>query len=404
MDGRLQFVAMYLSHEWSMAALCQHFAVSRRIGYKWIRRYLEGGPAGLVDQSRAPHHHPHAVPVRVVEAVVATRCDHPSWGPRKLQAFLEREFPRRHWPTTSTIGEILRCRGLSAPRRRCRKTPPYTQPFTGCDGPNNVWSADLKGWFTTGDGCRCDPLTISDNYSRYLVRCQAVDPAAYEGIQPVFVAAFQEYGLPLAIRTDNGPPFATSTVGGLSRLSIWWIKLGIRPERIEPGHPEQNGRHERMHRTLKRETATPPRENGRRQQQAFDCFRREYNELRPHESLDYRTPASLYVASPRLYPLVLPEMTYPEDMALRWVKAQGDISWRNHHIYLSETLAGELVGLREVADDRWDIYFGPVRLAQLDDPNRRLIHLPRTHSKKTTVNRNAKPNNQKCYLCRRSKV
>lgn len=384
MDGRIQLVAMYLSHEWSLAALCQHFAVSRRIGYKWIRRYLERGAEGLVDLSRAPHHHSHAVPAGVVETVVATRTDHPSWGPRKLQAFLQREFPRQHWPTTSTIGEILRRHGLSVPRRRCRKTPPYTRPFTGCNGPNNVWSADFKGWFTTGDGCRCDPLTITDNYSRYLVRCQVVDPVAYEGIQPVFVAAFQEYGLPLAIRTDNGPPFATTTVGGLSRLSIWWIKLGIRPERIQPGHPEQNGRHERMHRTLKRETATPPHPTGRLQQRAFDHFRREYNEQRPHEGLKQQTPASRYLESPRRYPLVLPAMTYPDDMAVRWVKAQGDISWRDHHIYLSETLAGELVGLRQVTDDRWNIYFGSVHLAQLDDRNRRLIHLPRTHFKKDT--------------------
>jgi transposase InsO family protein len=382
MDERLQFVAMYLTHAWNVAALCRHFGVSRRTGYKWIGRYIEHGPAGLADRSRAPQHHPQAVPADIVDAVVAVRGAHPSWGPRKLQVVLKRQFPRQRVPATSTIGEILRRQGLSAPRRRCRRTPPYTQPFRGCDHSNHVWSADLKGWFTTGDGRRCDPLTISDNYSRYLLRCQAVVTTSFEGVQPVFQAAFQEYGLPVAIRTDNGSPFASTTVGGLSRLSIWWIKLRIRPERITPGQPQQNGRHERMHRTLKRETATPPKRTQPQQQKAFDRFRREYNEVRPHESLNQQTPASHYETSPRPYPLTLPAMVYPDDMAVRWVKAQGDIWWRGRHVYLSKTLAGELVGLRQVTDDRWDIYFGDIRLAQLDDPTRRLIHLPRTRMTK----------------------
>jgi hypothetical protein len=230
----------------------------------------------------------------------------------------------------------------------------------------------------TGDGQRCDPLTMTDNYSRFLLRCHRVSPARYESIQPIFADAFYEYGLPDAIRTDNGAPFATTTVGGLTRLSIWWIKLGILPERIRPGKPHQNGRHERMHRTLKQETASPPHANAQRQQAAFDRFRQDYNHDRPHEALGQRPPASLYLPSPRAYPDILPEMTYPDDMQVRWVKSQGDISWKGHHVYLTAVLAGELVGLRQTADDLWDIYFGPIRLAQLDTAQQRLIHLQRT--------------------------
>ena len=378
MDEKMEFVGMYLSHEWSVAALCRHFEVSRKTAYKWISRYIESGPVGLLDQSRAPRHHPQAVPLLTEQMVLDMRQAHPTWGPRKLRTLLERRYQGKRWPASSTIGDILRRHGLAVPRRRSRKSPPYTQPFLHCDGPNRVWSADLKGWFMTGDGQRCEPLTISDNYSRYLLRCQRVKALTYETVQPVFETAFREYGLPEAIRTDNGAPFATTTVGGLSLLSIWWLKLGIRPERIKPGRPAQNGRHERMHRTLKRETANPPKSTLKQQQLAFNRFRHEYNYDRPHESLQQQTPASVYETSPRTYPLVVPEMSYPDDMERRWVKAQGDISWSNRHVYLSSTLAGELVGLKEVDNGLWDIYFGPIRLAQLDSRNKRVMHLPKT--------------------------
>jgi transposase InsO family protein len=384
MDQRLQFINLYLTHRWSLAALCRQFAISRPTGYKWISRYLEGGRCGLSDQSRRPHHHPQAIGEEIEAVVVEARLAHPHWGPRKLLAWLQRQMPGQSWPVASTIGEIIKRHGLSVSRRRSRKSPPYDQPFVGCDAANRVWSADFKGWFRTGDGTRCDPLTISDNHSRYLLRCQAVRHGNHDSVQPVFEAAFREYGLPEAIRTDNGVPFATTTVGGLSRLSIWWLKLGIRPERIEPGQPQQNGRHERMHRTLKRETASPPRSTWHRQQAAFDAFRDEYNHQRPHEALGNDTPADHYQSSPRAYPLIVSEPAYPDDMILRWVKSQGDISWRNRHIYLSETLAGELVGLRQTDNDRWDIYFGPIKLAVLDSYNRRLIHL--TRHRKTNHN------------------
>jgi len=378
MEERMKFMLMYQSESWAMSELCEIFGVSRKTGYKWLKRYEEFGMEGLRELSRAPHQHPNAVAPEIEGAIVELKQQRTKRGPKKLLQILRRQSPEVRWPAPSTIGAIVKRHGLVRSRRRCRKTPPYEQPFAGYHHPNAVWSADLKGWFMTGDGQRCDPLTVTDNYSRYLIRCQAVRPASFEMIQPVFVGAFHEYGLPEAIRTDNGPPFASTTLGGLSRLSIWWIKLGIIPERITPGKPQQNGRHERMHRTLKDEAISPPQSTWRRQQIAFDRFRQEFNHQRPHESLNQRFPAEMYRPSLRSYPLVLPEMVYPDDMQVRWVKSQGDISWKNRHVYLTKALAGELVGFRQVAQDRWDIYFGPVRLAQLDSARKRLIHLPRT--------------------------
>lgn len=238
MEERMKFISHHLAGELSMAALCREFGISRKTGYKLVRRFRDDPATGLQDRSRAPHHHPNAVSARAEEAIVAARRRHPTWGPKKLRAWLRHREPSVRWPAASTIGEILRRRGLSVPRRRSRKTVVYTEPFVGCDCPNAVWSADFKGWFRTGDGVRCDPLTISDNYSRYLLRCQAMTSLDYIHVQPVFEAAFREYGMPVAIRTDNGVPFATTTLGGLSKLSVWWLKLGIVPERIVPGHPE----------------------------------------------------------------------------------------------------------------------------------------------------------------------
>ncbi len=395
MDQRMKFVYHYLEHEWPMAALCREYGISRKTGYKIISRYIEEGIDGLKDRSRVRHHHPNAVSDSVERAVLEARLSHSSWGPRKLRAWLSRHDSSVRWPAASTIGELLKRHGLTVPRRRSRKTRVYDQPFVGCDYPNAVWSADFKGWFNTGDGTRCDPLTITDNYSRYLLRCQAVRPTGYCAVRPVFEAAFREYGLPVAIRTDNGPPFATTTVGGLSRLSIWWLRLGIIPERIEPGKPAQNGRHERMHRTLKRETASPPKRTWRAQQKAFDHFCDEYNQERPHEGIDLRIPVELYSPSTRQYPLILPEMTYPDDMVIRRVHSQGDLRWKCRQIYLSETLSGELVGCRQIDNHLWDIYFAHIRLAQLDTRAYRLKQLPQHRKLKIRKHENKDQNLQK---------
>jgi len=381
MEERIRFVLMR-QEGWPITDLCEAFGVSRKTGYKWLERYEQLGLGGMQEVSRAPHRHPNAVAEEIESAIVALKQQRPKRGPKKLLELLQRQEPEQSWPVRSTVAAILKRHGLVRPRRRCRKSPPYEQPFAGVGHSNAVWSADLKGWFEMGNGQRCDPLTITDNFSRYLIRCQAVRATSFEGIQPVFVGAFHEYGLPEAIRTDNGSPFASTTVGGLSRLSVWWLRLGILPERIKAGKPQQNGRHERMHRTLKDEAISPPKVNWRKQQAAFDSFRQEFNHERPHEALGQHFPDELYVPSPRPYPLILPEMIYPDDMQVRWVKAQGDISWKGHHVYLTDTLAGELVGLRQINEDLWDIYFGPIRLAQLDTMRKCLIHLPRTKRRK----------------------
>lgn len=382
MEERTKFILMYQDEGWSMSDLCEIFEVSRKTGYKWLNRYERVGFAGLQEMSRAPYRHPNAVVPEIEAAIVGLKQQRMKRGPKKVLQLLQRQHPEFHWPALSTVGAILKRHDLVRPRGRSRKSSPYEEPFLGLDRPNAVWSADLKGWFMTGDKQRCDPLTVSDNYSRFLIRCRAVRPASFDTIQPVFTSAFYEYGLPDAIRTDNGSPFATTTVGGLSRLSIWWIKLGIIPERITPGKPQQNGRHERMHRTLKDEAISPPQPTWQRQQLAFDRFRQEYNHERPHEAIGQRYPDEVYVPSPKAYPLIIPEIPYPNDMQIRRVKSQGDISWKSHHVYLADILAGETVGMRQVAEHLWDIYFGPVRLAQLDTFQLKLIHLKRTRSRR----------------------
>ncbi len=374
MDERMKFMGLYLQGDWSMAELCCQFGIERKTGYKWVHRYAQEGFAGLAERSRAPRHHPNAVRPEVEAALVALRGRRPRWGPKKLRVKLEREEPTVAWPSCSTIGEILRRHGLVVPRRRKRRTPPYTEPFVTSVQPNDVWSADFKGWFRTGDGSRCDPFTLSDRASRFLLRCQAVLHPDEASVKPVFDAAFREFGLPRAIRTDNGPPFATTTVGGLSRLAIWWIKLGIVPERIEPAKPAQNGRHERFHRTLKEETASPPARTLRLQQRDFDQFRDYYNSERPHEALGQQTPASVYSPSARPYPRPLREITYPGGYVIRRVHPQGDLRWRSRQLYLSETLVGEDVGLDQVTDRLWNIYWGPMWLAVFDDQTGHLHH------------------------------
>lgn len=366
MDEKLQFISYYLQDEWSVSELCREFGISRKTGYKYIHRYEEIGLDGLKEHSKAPYKHPNAVSEKGIEIIISLRSAHPTWGPKKLRAWLLNHKPRFNCPSGSTIGAILKRNGLAVPRRRSRKSPPYSQPFINCNSSNNTWCADFKGWFQTGDKKRCNPLTITDAYSRYLFRCQHVAQPDFIHVKPIFEAAFMEYGLPLAIRTDNGSPFATTTVAGLSRLSIWWIKLDIIPERIEPGKPSQNGRHERMHKTLKAETAKPPKTSLRAQQKAFDSFRDEYNNQRPHEALDQKAPITVYQYSNRPYPLRTPEIEYPKEYLIRKVLSQGDIAWKNKHIYLSETLAGESIGLKQIDDRYYQIYFSNISLAILD--------------------------------------
>ena len=298
-ERRKQFVAECRSGEWTMTELCRAHGISRPTGYEVLRRYERDGEWGLEEQSRAPQRHPNQTTPAIEEQVLGLRRLHPRWGPRTLKARLQQLQPQIEWPAASTIGSLLDREGLTLHRRKRRKTEPYNRPLAAATEPNRIWCADFKGWFRTGDGARVDPLTITDAYSRYLLRCQAVEKTDTTRVQAIFEAAFRECGLPLAIRTDNGAPFASRAIAGLSRLAVWWMKLGIVPERIQAGHPEQNGQHERMHRTLGEETASPPAANARAQQRAFDRFRYVFNQERPHQALGMRTPSSCYMCSPR---------------------------------------------------------------------------------------------------------
>ncbi len=377
-EDRLQFIEECKSEEWSMAEVCRRFEISRRTGYKWLARYDAEGLEGLKDRSHAPHHIPSKVIDEVEDSIVEARGRHPHWGPVKLKTWLERTAPEVHWPAASTIGAILQRHGLAVPRKNRPKACPNSEPLKHAQGPNLVWCADFKGWFRCQDGSRCDPLTITDAYSRYLLKCQAVKHPDTMYVMPLFEAAFREYGVPEFIRIDNGPPFASVGLGGLTQLSVWWIKQGIRPERIEPGKPAQNGRHERMHRTMKQETAQPPRANLREQQKAFDLFRHEYNYERPHQALQGRTPADCYETSPRAYRSRPRAVSYPSDYEVRYVSDGGHLRWNGAKVFVGRALIGEPIGFQPVCDKNWRLWFSFYELGVFDEE--KLLIRPKSSS------------------------
>jgi transposase InsO family protein len=366
MEERLRFVQDWESGDWNMTELCLHYGVARGTGYKWVERYESGGLDGLRDLSRAPHQHPNEVSREMEDLVISVREKHPSWGAPKIHAVLEGKHGGKKIPVESTIGAILKRNGLTVCRKRRRTSRRGSEPLGHAGRPNAVWCADYKGWFRSGDGTRIDPLTISDAYSRYLFRCQVIQAADYAYSKPVFEAAFREYGLPERLRTDNGAPFGSNGESGLTGLTVWWIKLGIVPEHIAPGKPQQNGRHERMHRTLKQETASPPAANRRAQQECFEKFRREYNEERPHEALGQKTPESYYEPSPRVYPGRLREVEYPVDWEVRRVANGGQIRWSGDRVFVAHALHGEPVGLEQIDDRRWRVWFSFYEIGVLD--------------------------------------
>jgi transposase InsO family protein len=307
-----------------------------------------------------------------VEALLEARRLHPSWGAKKLLPILVRKHPDWKWPALSTCSAILKRYGLIQQRRRRRHPGHPGKPTTPMTEPNEIWTADFKGEFKTRDGIYCYPLTVVDGYSRCLLACQGLRSTKIQLARPVFRRLFKEYGLPRIIRTDNGVPFATTALGRLSSLSVWWIRLGIFPELIEPGRPQQNGSHERMHKTLKAETTRPPAGNLRAQQAKFNAFRREFNNERPHEALGQQTPASRYRRSRRQLPKRLPPIEYPGHFEVRLVSKNCGIRWKSHRVCVTHTLAGEYVGLEEIDDGIWDVYFGPVRLGRMDERTLRI--------------------------------
>jgi putative transposase len=355
MDLRLQFVAEHLAGDVTMTELCEAYGISRRVGYKWLVRYAAEGPAGLADRSHAPLKHGRETPAELVEKIVDLRRARPSWGPRKLVAKLTQLHPELNWPSHSTAHELLKRAGLVSARRVRRRPPRRLGELILPERPNHLWAVDHKGWVKLGDGQRCEPLTVADSYSRFLLALSAAGGVSGAESKPVLERAFREYGLPEAIRSDNGPPFASASPTGLSALSVWWIKLGIQPERITPGRPQENGRLERFHRTLL-EVMSPPATDRVEQLRRFDAFRRDYNEERPHQALQQLTPASFYAPSPRPMPDRLPQPQYPSAFSVRRVRSNGQIKWRGGLIGLSTALVGEPVALEEV-EHGWCVWF-----------------------------------------------
>jgi transposase InsO family protein len=364
MDQRVQLIQDYEDGE-SITALAATYGIARKTVYKWLERYTNGGVAELADRSRAPLHYPGKLSGEMIAAIIAAR-QRWNWGPRKLRVKLSAAAPEIVWPAESTIGEVLKRAGLTHRRRPRVRTPPYGQPFALVDAANQTWCTDFKGWFRTGDGARCDPLTITDAHSRFLFRCQITAKTDTIHVSAIFQSTFLEYGLPLVIHNDNGVPFASCAPGGLSRLSMEWVKLGILPERSRVACPQDNGRHERMHLTLKQATLKPPERTPRRQQEAFDRFREEYNHERPHEALEDGTPASRYTPSCRPMPRRIPELEYGEDVLVRRISQQGSLKMNGERTFISEIFAYEWMGLRALDERYYEVLYGPVKVGFLD--------------------------------------
>ena len=372
-----KFVTAWIGEaETPFTELCQRYGISRKSGYKRVSRFKEFGLEGVGDLSRVPNNHPNQTPPEIVEMLVNAKRQHMTYGPRKLLVLIAREHPGLALPAPSTASKILKEHGLVRTRRGSRKSAPWATPFSKVHQPNDTWCADFKGWFRTSDGVRINPLTITDSVSRYLIACTALERSTFGQVRPIFELAFREFGLPRAMRTDNGPPFSSTSLGGLSKLSVWWIKLGITPERIRPGHPEENGRHERMHRTLKDAVASPPKTSFRAQQKAFDWFIDDYNEIRPHEALGQKTPASVYFNSPRNYPNRIEHPEYRDNVTVRRVRTNGDIRWKGNRVFISEALIGEPIGLKQISDRTWAIYYGPLEIGILNEMTMKVFKTP----------------------------
>lgn len=367
MDEKIKFIAEVKKDESTIKDICEYHGISRPTGYKWIDRYEKYGIKGLEDRSRAPQNPANGLDDFVKEKILEVKHTYMHWGPKKVRSKLMKLYPewKKH-PAISSIGEFLKKEGLVITRKRRIKTMGTNKPLTIGLKPNDVWSADFKGWFKTRDGARCNPLTISDDYSRYLLSCWHVNKMNHINVQKRFEIVFREYGLPLVIRTDNGTPFASTSSYGLTKLSVWWISLGIYPERIEPGHPEQNGRHERMHRTLKDNTANPSAETINKQKKRFSEFQIEYNEERPHEALNMKTPAEFYWESSRKFPNKKPKIEYPNYMDKRKVQENGRFNYNGYELFLSESLYGEYIGIEKISEDESSLWYSNYHLGILN--------------------------------------
>lgn len=384
MDQRMEFLVDYRSGLFTVSGLAQRHGVSRKTAYKWIGRLREEGYEGAVrERTSRPHESPERTAEEVERKVVECRRRHVKWGPKKLLEVLRRGEPELALPAASTVGAILRRNGLVKRRVRREVAGHPGRPVTVAEAPNVLWAADYKGQFRTGDGEYCYPLTVTDQYSRYILGCRGLLSTATEGAKKGFERAFREYGLPERIRTDNGAPFASNGVARLTRLSVWFIRLGIWPELTQPAHPEQNGTHERMHRTLKDETTRPPGANLRAQQKRFDAFVQEFNHDRPHEGIGMKRPADLYRPSPRPFPHKLAEVEYPGHYEVRTVSKNGGVRWKKGWLNISHPLIDERIGLEEVDDGVWNVTFSFLLLGRFEEREKRLYGAFYTHRKRT---------------------
>ena len=378
LEQRVGLLADYDTGAFSVTELCARYGVDRSTFYLWWSRREAGAADWFADRSHAPRDCPHRTSSAEEAAVVAVRRRFPHFGPKKIRAWLASREPERSWPAASTMGDILKRAGLVSARRvRRRAVESEPQPIWP-SAPNMEWACDFKGWFRTGDGRRCDPLTVTDAYSRYLIDVRIVDQTIAT-VLPVFERLFRDHGLPHAMRCDNGPPFGSDGAGGLTRLSAWWLKLGVRPHFIRPASPQDNGRHERMHRDLKAQTSRPASATLGAQQARFDQFRRHYNEERPHEAIDQVTPASLWRPSRRSMPERLQEVWYDANHDTRRVLASGDIKWRQDRVFIGEALAGELVGVVDGDDGCHLVRFCDADIGVIDRSGRFRRFAPRRH-------------------------
>lgn len=366
MDERIQFISGYLEGAVSVTQLCAEAGISRKTGNKWIGRYEREGARGLIERSRARHEQAYRTPPDKVERIIKVRTRY-RWGARKLRQRLTELWPDEHWPAASTIGDILKREGLvkPVPKRRLQATP-TPGPLIEPQAPNELWTIDFKGQFRLGNRRYCYPLTLVDDYSRFILCCDGVYQVSRQRVLPSLIQAFRLYGLPQYIRSDNGPPFAATGIAGLSKLGVWWTKLGIHHERIRPGHPQDNGRHERMHRSLKHEALYVIQANMRQQQRVFDRWRSDFNDIRPHEALGDRKPAQIYTHSKRRYQETPTSVSYPANHVIRRVRPNGTIYWHSQELFVSKALAGEPLGLLQIDEHRWHLHFANLKVGLMD--------------------------------------
>lgn len=370
-EQRKNLVDAYWKGTVTMTELCTQFGVSRKTAYKWCNRYKRLGEKGLIDLSKSPRN-PHTIYTQeTIDMAIDLKLKKRAWGPKKIIGRLSQKHPRMEWPSATRLYEIFKANSLIVPRR-LRGRVPATHPLGELNGSNDIWMADFKGWFLTGDRAKCEPLTITDGFSRFLIKCVHLNNKSSEYVWPIFAEAFKEYGLPTRIRTDNGSPFGSVGAGRLTALSVKLIKSGVMPEWINPGHPEENGRHERFHGTLQRSVAEPPASSLREQMMRMIAFQQEYNYERPHESLNMDPPAKHYSKSPRKWDGILRSPEYDtQKMLVRKVGQNGCVWIRQSEHYITQTLTGEYVGIIE-DDQGMKVNYGPVYLGMLQNGNRRI--------------------------------